>query len=1457
MTLLSPWGLLALGLLIPIIILHMLTPRRPPTLVSSLLHWDGLKHSITAAEPWQKLRWSLLLLLQILAVILFALALANPARTENAVLAEHTVFIVDASGSMSAIDGSPDRIADATKRAQVLRAEIPAGGAASVVVASSNPTIVLNESTNADEFNRAVGRIATNSGTADYEAAFALAESLVSAERPTGFVLISDGGLSETEQRLAPLDTRFEPVGKSDTNRAITGLSVTAGPGGLQARVTIESTGGPKAFQTLRIDVDGVTVARRDLEIPPGQVIEELFELPLGQEVAAYLDGDDLIAFDNQRFVAAPVTGGLKVRVYGENTFFIDQLLASIPDIDLNVAPGEEVDFEIYLGVAVPPGITTPFIAVDVPGGVPGITPTGRTEDPIPTLVADDPLLRDIDVSRIAIADAQILTIESGEVLLGAPGAPLLVRGSNQGTSFFYLAFTLEQSNLPVNVAFPIIGARMVGELAAAEATTASITVGDAVPLPQDATRITDPRGVSRSVDLAQPSPIADIGGFWRVDLPDSQVLTIAVNSASSESQVKPVTQLDQIRTNAGDDGPDFAQAAVIARSILPWVLALLLIVLAVELFVGSRQVGVPKKQWRWGLATRGVIVGLILLAMINPSLSFSNNSVTTVFLVDTSESLGNSTQAARAWVQSAITEAGDNHWAVVEFGKDARVSTPVGQEDYFNEPSVDGTATNFARALRLGESLLDGSTKQRLVIVSDGRTNAGNLEDEIDRLKALGMIVEVHTVTGQLRTDAAIGGIDVPSFVNEGESYEANVEVLSSISSQGELQLLSDGKVIVSATVDLVPGANVFTYTVDASEPGLQDLTASIQIAGDEVDENDETTTAVEVRGPASVLILEGSDGEGEIIREALEARGLLVETSAIEDFPTINELSIHRAVLLVNVSARQLKDEQVGTLGTFVRDLGRGMVVVGGDNSYALGGYQETELEALLPVDSEAQDAKREAPVAEVLLIDTSESMGACHCRESEDGFEDTFVEGGVEKTDIAKTAALRAIEVLGANDEVGLLAFSGNTKWVIPLAPIPSDSVIQDGVSGLSPFGETKIVPALEAAAEALRASDKELKHIILFTDGFTSELNIEGFSDPSFANDRLKIEAEKLFAEGITLSVVGTGEGAIPALQEIAAAGGGRFYPGRDLDEIPEIFVKEARLAARSFINEGEFYPSVTSTAAAVRNLASSPALLGYLAGTAKPTADVQLQVGEFADPLLSSWRVGLGSVTAWMSDGGEKWASQWATWDGYTDFWSNLVRDTFPLAGSEGHRVDAKISNETLEITLEGSEPWPAGSTPVAQIGYPDGTSEQIRLDRKSDFEFAGSVPARQGGAYAVGVSVENSDGDAVVMSSIASRSFAAEFLPGDADSNLMTNLSASTGGRGQILPNQAFDHAELESGSSEFNLRWWFLGLAALLWPLDVALRRLRLGRSDLPPRLSRSEGLPPTPRTPEVSQTH
>lgn len=1453
MTLLLPAGLLAIALVVPVLVLHMLTPRRPPTEVSSLLHWDGLRHSITAAEPWQRLRWSALLLLQLLAVVLFSFVLAQPAAIEEAELAAHTVFIIDASGSMAAIDGEPDRLAEAVGRAETLRSELPDGGLASIVVASPQPSVLLDQSSDPGEFQRSMSSIDAIAGDADFETAFALAESLVAPDRETGYVLISDGQLDDVEQRLAPLGTRFVPIGSNDTNRAITDLSVTSGPGGLQARVTIESTGGADAIQVLRLDVDGLTVLTEEVEIPSGGLFEKTYELPGGSRVAAFLDGEDLLAFDNQRYVAAPVLGSLKARVHGESTFFVDQLLSAIPDVDTDVGIGEVVDFEIYVGSPVPAEPAVPFIAIDVPGGIPGVTPTGRTSDPIPTLVTNDPIFEDIDVARIAIAEAQILDVDGGEVLLGAPGAPLLVRGQVGETPYFYIGFTLEQSNLPINVAYPIIGARMVGQLATANAATAALTVGEAIPVGTQGGIVWDPRGSQTVLSSGDRAPVADQAGFWIMQSEGKEAIEIAVNADISESDLAPSEFLPELRATSTDAG-DETVAATIARPLAPWVIGALFLLLAIELWVSRRSRGVSERQWKLGLVLRAAIAALLLLALVNPAIPRTSEAVTTVFLVDASASMGTSLESARAWVKSAMTEAENGQWATVEFGGDARVGTPMGTEPYRPARGVDGESTNFARGLRLAESVLTGETRQRIVLISDGRMNSGDLRSEIDRLKTVGITVDVHTISGEVRTDAALAGIDVPNSVNANEVFDATVEVLSTISGRATVELHDDKAMLDSRTIELTPGSNYVTFSVTAAPTGLQHLKARVLLPGDLVAENDETVNAVEVKGPASVLLIEGADADASSLAEVFEARGLVTEIVSVENTPGLQDLAAHRAAVLIDVSARDLSEQKMLALGTFVRELGRGLVVVGGIHSYGLGGYRDTALEAILPVDSEATDTQREVGVAEVLLIDTSESMGACHCAENA---AEGIQEGGVNKTDISKAGAIRAIEALTSNDEVGLLAFSGTGKWVIPLQEFPDRETIEEGVSALRPFGETRIIPALREAAAALRESSKELKHIILFTDGFTIELEMGSDFVGGQLGRGLVDEVAALAEEGITVSVVGTGEGAIPALEEVAVAGQGRFYPGRDLNEIPEIFVKEARLASRSFINEGEYFPAVTSTAEAVRDLASSPPLLGYVATSPKPTAEVQLQIGEFADPLLASWRVGLGKVTAWTSDGGDKWAAQWAGWEGYADFWSTLVRDTFPLSGAEGQQLSARVADQLMTITLESSDGWPAGTEPVARVSYPDGMSEEIRLDRVSDFEFSSILPARQGGAYAVGVSVDRGDGKIAVMSAIASRSFAAEYLPGDADPELLASISSITGGRGEITEKQAFDPDGLAPGVTERTYRWWFLLAAALIWPLDVAARRLRLSRTTRsdPPGPS-AEPLP-KPTTPSASRTH
>lgn len=135
----QPWGLALLALAIPVVVLHILRPHRQTTLVSSTFLWRNVERPVSSATPWQKFRWSALLAAQLLAVLFGSIAVAQPVRLTPAMLAEHTVFIIDASGSMAAVDGDPDRLAAAKSSAEDLRDELPAGGIASIVVAAGRP----------------------------------------------------------------------------------------------------------------------------------------------------------------------------------------------------------------------------------------------------------------------------------------------------------------------------------------------------------------------------------------------------------------------------------------------------------------------------------------------------------------------------------------------------------------------------------------------------------------------------------------------------------------------------------------------------------------------------------------------------------------------------------------------------------------------------------------------------------------------------------------------------------------------------------------------------------------------------------------------------------------------------------------------------------------------------------------------------------------------------------------------------------------------------------------------------------------------------------------------------------------------------------------------------------------------------------------------------------------------
>jgi len=842
-----------------------------------------------------------------------------------------------------------------------------------------------------------------------------------------------------------------------------------------------------------------------------------------------------------------------------------------------------------------------------------------------------------------------------------------------------------------------------------------------------------------------------------------------------------------------------------------PWWLVAVLPVAGLA-WVIARRGGrtVPRRQHRWALIVRLLALTLLVTAAAQPVLYRSVEDRSVLFLLDRSASISSESAAAQeAYLAAALEDArADHRTAVAVFGRDLRLDAAFadGRTPAPILTIVDDSSTDIAGALEAAAALVPSEGSRRIVLITDLVPTTVDPRPAARRLADLGIAVDVVELDSARSADALVESVQVPPAAREGDRVPVTVVVRSNVAGPAQLVLrAADGEEQI-IDVDLELGRNEIPLEVAGEGSGFLPISVEVRADFDTRPENDRAEAITRLLGPAKVAVVEGVDGEADALVEALGAGGL--EAELRRSIPTAEELLAYDAVILVNVD--QPGTEESTALAAFVEELGRGLVVIGGDQAFGLGDYHLTPLEAVLPVSSNPDDLVRRQPVAEVLVIDTSGSMGACHCNMG------SASEGGVVKTDIARAGAELAIGALSDSDRVGVLTFTGGNTWVIPLGPKPSAEAAQQALGGIVANGDTAIARALEEAMNELRGAPEHLRHIVLFTDGW----------DPNDAN--LLPVARDIADAGITLSVLGTGEGPGTTLERMAELGGGRFYPGTDLESIPEIFVEETLAVARNLATEGTFYPVLAAPSPVTADLTAAPPLAGYVLTKAKGTASIPLEIGQ-ADPLLATWQRGLGRATVWTSDATSRWSTQWVDWEGYVDFWGRLVRDVLPAGRETPPAVYVDGGNLNVDFEMPSAD---VDSTATARIRMPDGEVVIVPMQRVSGDEFSASIPVGATGAYWVAVTVSNPDGSQITSGSGAVSSYEEEFAFREPDTTLGADLTSITGGQLDPEPAAVFEPAPVV-GRADVPIWPLLATLAMILFLVDVALRRLVLTAGD------------------------
>lgn len=793
--------------------------------------------------------------------------------------------------------------------------------------------------------------------------------------------------------------------------------------------------------------------------------------------------------------------------------------------------------------------------------------------------------------------------------------------------------------------------------------------------------------------------------------------------------------------------------------------------------------------------AVRMILLTVLALAIAGPSVLLVSGEAARWVLIDASDSAKPQRAAEESRVASQLANLPKGETAgVIAFGADAMVETPLGTSPAFTglHTQIGGEKSDLDYALRLAAALTP-SGAGGITVVTDGRAKVSQATAET--LLAQGVKVDALILPCAQGADAQVSELIAPAELRQGQRIPLTAVLDANEEMTGTLVLYQNGESTATRTVTLKKGENRFAFSDTAEKTGVVTYEARFIADSDTQAKNNSAAAYVRVLGAASIALVT----EDETAAGLFEAAGITVETLEPAAMPSAAEGYLsYDAIVLNNIDYDAAGEKQWRALDSAVRTLGRGLCVLGGDSSYALGGYRGTLLEELLPVTIDVREKLRMPALSLIICIDKSGSM--------------TAGQFGSSRIEVAKEAAMSAAEVLNEQDFIGVIGFDDAAKWVVPFQNATDVAAIQTQIGTMRADGGTAFYSALDEAYRTLLQAKTPQKHVIFLSDGQPAD---NGFQDIVKAMKR----------SGVTVTTVAVGADADQTLmRQIAELGGGRNYNVGEFDNIPKIFTKETMLVGGSYVQNRVFTPVITDTDS-LTNFAGFPVLTGYLTCAEKATATVSL-VSDTEDPILAWWNTGAGKTLAWTSDAQGAWTGSFLQWDEAPAFFGGMVAKVIPGEEREG-RLEADASGGMLKIVYtvenDGEEPARTEATVLA----PDGTETRAVLTETAAGRYEAQLDAALEGAYVLRVAQTAADGTTLhAQEGGAVRGFSSEYDLRDEPDDSLARLCAQTGGR-VLGDTDSFWATSVQPAQTRRQLQGALCVAALCLLLADIALRKL------------------------------
>lgn len=815
-------------------------------------------------------------------------------------------------------------------------------------------------------------------------------------------------------------------------------------------------------------------------------------------------------------------------------------------------------------------------------------------------------------------------------------------------------------------------------------------------------------------------------------------------------------------------------------------------------------------------LILRAILIVLAILAIASPARLLTSRAQSVIFVLDHSRSQG---QDGVAEVYTAAQQAranfdGNPSVGYVAAGEKASLLANPDTRDFDPAPGIGetvmseiGAASNFERAVKLAEGIFPGGSSKHVVLVGDGVETEGSLLEAAQEAAVSGIKIHAIGVSGEIQPDVRVTRLtSSQSRLNEGASLELEGTIEGSLSGPGLVRLFENGVEVESQEVELQSGVPLIkTFQRVPEKRNIYNYRLVIEgfEGRDAIPENNEALSIVDVRGKPLLLYVEGEEGESRYLVDAMSREGIRLDVRSPEGLPeSLQELAGYDGIILSDIPAHRIGEARMSAMRDYVEKLGGGFVMIGGMNSFGVGGYYRTPIEELLPVKLKAPDQEEMQSSALALVIDRSGSMSG-------------------QKIEICKSAAIATAELLTPKDYIGIYAFDSQVHEVVTMTKVTSTSAIANQIGLLGSGGGTNIYPGMVRARQQLEEVKAKIKHMIVLTDGQTSGQGYQAL-------------ASQCHADGITISTVAVGSGAqIGLLQAISAAGGGQSYVTMDPTSITRIFTQDTMTHTGRMIREDAFEPQLVEPHPMLREWAEgeAPPLLGYVKTNRRATSQIPL-VTDTGDPLLATWRYGLGKVTAFTSDCKSRWAALWvADWPGYSQLWSQVLRET--ARAPQGLNMDLRLEDKGGEVTVavdlaEDAGTRRDGATVEADIFYVPSNSlgsgmktvATLPLDQKGPGWYADSFRPEEPGVYLV----RARSGSQIVSAGYVHNP-SSEVATGQVDEELLRKVTEITGGTYLESPDQKLELTGTDV--SRYVELWPYLMMAfVVVFLADLIVRR-------------------------------